>query len=113
MCAITSIAHRPTFLPKHGGTERGMATHLEVIVREEEHLPQTVIQDLGLLLHDHIFVVQRLDQLWLCLEDQRKVPITQMLLETDRPFRLLIRDESHTATPGWATLSVWALGGFS
>lgn len=95
------------------GTERGVATHLEVIVREEEHLPQTVIQDLGLLLHDHIFVVQRLDQLWLCLEDQRKVPVTQMLLETDRPFRLLIRDESYTATPGWATLSVWALGGFS
>lgn len=89
-----------------------MATHLEVIVREEEHLPQTVIQDLGLLLHDDIFVVKWLDQLWLCLEDQREVPVTEILLETDRPFRLLVRDESHTATPGWAALSVWptALG---
>lgn len=92
-----------------------MATHLEVIIREEEHLPQTVIQDLGLLLHDDIFVVKWLDQLWLCLEDQRKVPITEILLETDRPFHLRVRDESHTATPGWAALSVWprALGGFS
>lgn len=66
--------------------ESGAVTHLEVIVREEEHLPQTVIQDLGLLLHDDILIVKWLDELWLCLGDQRKVTVTEIPLATDRPF---------------------------
>lgn len=45
--------------------------YLKVIIREEQHLPKTIIQDLCLLLDDDIFIVKWLDQLWLCLEREK------------------------------------------
>lgn len=42
--------------------------YLEVIVGEEQHLPQAVIKDLSLLLDDDIFIVQGLNELWLGLQ---------------------------------------------
>lgn len=46
-------------------------THLEVLQGELQHVPEDVAEDLRLALHQHIFIVQRLDHLRLHLEEDR------------------------------------------
>lgn len=47
----------------------GCKTHLEVLQGELQHVTEDITEDLRLPLHQHIFIVQRLDHLWFHLED--------------------------------------------
>lgn len=44
-------------------------SYLEVVSGELQHVPQNIADDLGLPLHEHILIVQRLDDLRLHLEE--------------------------------------------
>lgn len=44
-------------------------THLKVLEGELQHVSEDIAEDLRLPLHQHIFVVQRLDHLWFDLEN--------------------------------------------
>lgn len=47
-----------------------IASYLEVLLGELQHVPQNVTDDLGLPLYNYILIVQRLYDFWLHLKEQ-------------------------------------------
>lgn len=44
-------------------------THLKVLQGKLQHVSEDIAEDLRLPLHQHIFIVERLDHLWFDLEN--------------------------------------------
>lgn len=48
---------------------KSLDTHLKVLKGELQHVSEDIAKDLRLPLHQHIFIIERLDHLWFYLEN--------------------------------------------
>lgn len=64
--------NQPQTNKKSPQQKQGGLNYLEVIIREQQHLTQRIIQNLCFPLNNDIFIVYRFNKFWLCLQERRK-----------------------------------------